>query len=372
VNSHFNAAGITVPEQWYEDTWQRWRQQKYWSSDSRGTNAAREAVAAWYQREQCSIDREDVIITAGSSISYLLLFTALVRQGFRRILLPHPGYPLFAELATTAGLEIRWYTLPSDHHFDLPDYGIPEVNVPADQGIGALVLITPNNPSGADYSGQSIQSVAEQCAAAGITLIIDEVFSLYRDTDTPPNRPAGAFLLNGLSKLCAAPEVKAGWICVSRPGRRERELLQAVEVLHDTYLTLSGFGDTAITVFLEEIRDPVRRLFRERVTEMRRQAVQDLCMIPGVTVSQPAARGGIHLPISLNAEMCAERFGTVDDEQIAISLVQDWGLYLHPGYFYDIQETHQLDPWFVITVLHTADEWKRITRGLLQAVGGSS
>lgn len=371
VNSNFADAGIIVPEQWYEDAWHSWRSYSSYIPDSRGSTAARDAVAAMYQREACSVDRKDVIITAGSSITYLLLFTALVRQGFRQVLLPRPGYPLFAELATTAGLEPIWYTLNGENNFDLPEDGIPEIPRGKDHPVGALVLITPNNPSGVEYSAESVQRVVDQCTAAGVALIIDEVFSLYRDTRNPPFRPPGAFLLNGLSKLCAAPEVKAGWMCVSQPGSGERELLSAVEVLHDTYLTLSGFADAAVTVFLQEQRDALRESFRQTVAAMRQRVTNNLCTIPGVVVPRPNAGGGIHLPVSLNAEVCAERFGTIDDEQIATILVQEWGLYLHPGCFYDMQEEKLLDPWFVITVLHGEGEWNEIMERLVLALGGS-
>ncbi len=399
VNSSFRDAGLVFPERWYQAAWERWRTDPAYRADSRGGATAREAVARWYRRDHAPVDPEDVLLTAGSSVSYLMLFTALRRQGAGAVALPQPGYPLFEEIAAAAGLTPQWYHLEADQGFDLHARHLIASLQVATRGesgpagpLGAVVLISPNNPSGADYDPHQIELVAEFCREREILLIIDEVFSAFRQGAAPPplssspapphppGRPAGAFLLNGLSKLCAAPELKAGWIAAVHPNSRENAILDEVDLLHDTYLTLSGLGESAITTFLSEEARGDREALAAEVKAMRHRTRSSLVQLPGLrdlppfhltTPATPATgNGGIHLLFRLDAEFCAERFGTVDDEQIAIQLLQRHRLYLHPGYLYGITQQKSIDPWFVITVLHREDTWREMEGRLREALGG--
>lgn len=368
VNSSFRSAGLVFPERWYRRAWDLWRSAPAYQPDSRGSDTARTAVARWYGNGSTVLP-DNVVLTAGSSVSYHLLFSVLRNRGARHVALPLPGYPLFEELAGAAGLETQFYRcrsgttrgpsfIPDLEELQAAVCGSTQGNQPPP---GALVLITPNNPTGAVYPPELLSAAQDLCRKHGVFLIIDEVFSPFQETLTPGKRPEGALLLNGLSKVCGAPEVKAGWIACPGATSREQELLAEAALLHDTYLTLSGYSEAAVQVFLSNDARADREHLAREVVSRRRLMAEHLSAIPGVTCAGDTGAGvgvgvgGIHLCISLDANRCAEQFATVDDEGVAIALLRDHRLYLHPGYLYGLEPEGAVDPWFVVTGLHSRE-----------------
>jgi alanine-synthesizing transaminase len=396
----FSAAGLGWPEELYERAWRLWREDRRYTPSGRGGPRARSAVAAVYTREGLPVDPDDVVLTAGSSVSYQLIFSVLRRiTGSTAIALPLPGYPLFEGILNPLGMEPVWYHCPPERGF-LPQMEEIEALLtdPATRP-AALVLISPNNPAGITYPDELIAGIAGICEGSAVPLIVDEVFSLYRPADAPfvvhaapeapeaqeaggataaaghypaadPGRleesrrttaPAAPVIhLNGLSKLCAAPEIKLGWIVLSggSPGDRAA-LTEALDTEHDTYLTLSGLGEAAAVAFLEG-EAPRRQweALRLAVEAGRKAMVSALAGLPGV---QPASvDSGIHVPFRLDPIVAAERVGSVDDEAIAVRMVEDAGVLVHPGYFYGLDYPRFAGgPWFVASSLITADALDR-------------
>jgi alanine-synthesizing transaminase len=180
-----------------------------------------------------------------------------------------------------------------------------------------------------------------------------------------PEGTAPLIHLNGLSKLCAAPEIKLGWIVISGGSPEDRaELVDALDTEHDTYLTLSGIGEVAAIAFLEG-EAPPRRWYELRLAvEAARDAmVTALSRLPGI---EPApVDSGIHVPFRLDPLVAAERAGSVDDETIAVRMVEQVGLLVHPGYFYGLDYPAFADgPWFVASSLISRDTLERGIEGL--------
>ena len=413
MNTSFGTAGVSWPEELYREAWTTWRARPRYRADGRGSPAAREAIAAFEREENgTDADAEDVIITAGSSISYHLLFTFYRRlTGSTEVAFPLPGYPLFHGILSPLGMSARWYHCRPEHGF-LPDLeeigrllngetggadrsdsgtdGSARNHRPDHVHVGtprrppaALVLITPNNPAGVTYPPSRVDEIVNMCSAAGVPVVIDEVFSLFRDevaaravpADSVPsgfaaaphpgnNRRDAAYPvahLNGLSKLCAAPEIKLGWITLTG-GTREarRETLEALDTLHDTYLTTSGFAEAAARVFLRDPRAKQARVDLRHTVERRRAALVELF------ASRPhwtphGASSGIHIPVAMDPVYAAQRFGTLDDETIAVRLVKEAGIHLHPGYFYELDHPHFAGgPWFIASALASPEAMERV------------
>jgi alanine-synthesizing transaminase len=394
----FAAAGLRWPEELYQRAWRLWRDDPGYTPSGRGSVRARGAVSAVYTREGLAVDPEDVVLTAGSSVSYHLVFSVLRRTtGATAVALPLPGYPLFEGILNPLGMEPVWYHCPPENGFLPQPEEIETLLADPSRRLAALVLISPNNPAGITYPDDLIAEIGGLCAAAGVQLIMDEVFSLFRPAGAPyvvhspggppglagpagpkpsgsrkveqPNRnPEGTaplIHLNGLSKLCAAPEIKLGWIVISGGSPEDRaELVDALDTEHDTYLTLSGIGEVAAIAFLEG-EAPPRRWYELRLAvEAARDAmVTALSRLPGI---EPApVDSGIHVPFRLDPLVAAERAGSVDDETIAVRMVEQVGLLVHPGYFYGLDYPAFADgPWFVASSLISRDTLERGIEGL--------
>ncbi|MFW5694059.1 MAG: aminotransferase class I/II-fold pyridoxal phosphate-dependent enzyme [Alkalispirochaeta sp.] len=380
VNTSFAAVGIRWPEERYRTAWEAWRTHPSYTPTGRGGIAARTALAEEIRRWGTPAEPEDFLLTAGSSISYHLVFS-LLRRGpdAPTVALPVPGYPLFEGIMSPLGMEPVWYHCPPETGF-LPDpTEIQRLVTGPHPPPAALVLISPNNPAGVTYPHETVTAIVEICAAAGVMVIIDEVFSLFR-TDSGENdlvthdtsaSPVPVVHLNGFSKLCAAPEVKLGWIMVSGGDSHARsDLVEALDTEHDTYLSLSGFAEAAVEPFIAgDAALAARRRIRTRVTTLRTAMRNDIDSIPGFRAVE--VNGGIHLPVRLDPVVAAERFGTVDDESIAATILNSTGVFLHPGYFYGLDYPRfGGTPWFVVSALTDDDLRREACAALSRLVSG--
>lgn len=396
TNSSFAAGGLSFPERWYRASWERWRTRREYRPSGAGDPETRQAVARYLESDGLPTGPDQILLTSGSSVSYSLIFRYLQenarppggsgsngnskstgssrssgRSGNRghTVALPLPGYPLLEEVVTASGLTPLGYHLSPREGFSCLAPAMETVRRHAPL---ALVLVSPNNPTGAIYPPEELRELLRVCSDRGCTLLCDEVFSSFRPPGAALPRPAAfageselpLFTLNGLSKLCAAPEIKLGWIALHGDSPAVDRAREHLDTLHDTYLTVSGFAEAAGTLFLSPQAAPDREHLARTVRERRTLALDLLGSISPVWVpGEPAAGGGIHLPFRLEATFCAHRFGTLDDQDIALRFLKEGGIFLHPGYLYGLDRavTDELDPWFVITCLN-GDE--ALSRGL--------
>src|SRR5262249_18051135 len=110
----------------------------------------------------------------------------------------------------------------------------------------AIVVVAPNNPTGSYLKRQEVAALVELCARRGLALISDEVFADYAHAPDPRRvvslaeaGPALVFALGGLSKSCGLPQLKLGWIAACGPPALRDEALARLEIVADTYLSVS-------------------------------------------------------------------------------------------------------------------------------------
>ncbi len=369
TNSHFGKAGIEPPEELYDLTYRRWRADRTYRPSGRGGRELRHAIAEFMNRHGhvgSPVGPELIVATAGSSVSYHLIFSWLRHispgtvgaEGPPLVALPRPGYPLFEELAAHAGISVEWYGTSPKSGFQ-PD--LQEIRLRLEEGARCVVVISPGNPTGVVVNGSALAGIDELCRQYGAILLIDEVFQSFVtagafDDHIVKESTALTVRLNGLSKAFAAPDVKLGWIavCGGKPGEGE-ELVQGLDTVHDTYLTVSGYAEAAGPVFLSD-RPGLEAMERIRRDVLQRRQTLDaaLAQIPVLQdYRRNSIHGGIHRMLKIDPIVASERFGTLDDEGIAVALLQRSGVYVHPGYLYGTEEAfpHQ-GPWIVITSLH--------------------
>ncbi len=298
--------------------------------DSAGLPILRESVARYAGRCGRAVDPSSIIVTASASESYRHLFTALCAPG-ETVLLPCPGYPLFEEIAARCGLSPVFYRLRFESGWRIdPD----EVSSLITADTGALVLISPNNPTGAIVDEPVMREISRRCAERRVKLIVDEVFGEYR-YDGLPSPDAATFSINGVSKLLASPDLKVSWIVLGGPRDIVADARERLEIENDLYLSASP-----ITQFVAaRLLDSGTGMTHDFVAEVRRRrdvmlgSLADLsARHPGILSWVPPP-GGVHLPLVFTRPP-----GDRDDEQIAVDLLERYGLSVHPGYLYGEDE----------------------------------
>ena len=293
-----------------------------------GTIEARRAVAAEYARRGIHVDAERVALTASTSEAYSLLFKLLTCPG-DEVLVPRPSYPLFELLTSLDGVVPRPY--------DLEYHGVWSIDVASlerswDARTRAVLIVTPNNPTGSFVSRHELDRLAGVCAGRGAAIIADEVFADY-ELDRGVASTAGAaltrqdalvFALGGLSKSVGLPQVKLGWIAAGGPAPLVSEALERLEIVCDTYLSVSTAVQLAAAELLER-GSSVRAQIQERIVSNYDRLREMAAGVPSCRVL--AAGGGWHAVLQVPTVR--------PEEELVLDLLDRDGVLAHPGYFFD-------------------------------------
>ena len=294
--------------------------------DAQGSRSAREAIAAHHGH---GLRAEDLQLTASTSEGYGLLFKLLGDPG-DEVLVPSPSYPLFDWLARLEGLSAR--ALPAYFHerWHL-DMGALEAAL--SPRTRAVVVVNPNNPTGHFLSLREWADLTNFCARAGLALLVDEVFADYA-LEPPTDRlatalldlepPCPVFLLSGLSKVAALPQLKLGWIAVHGPGAAEH--LEALAFLADQYLSVSAPAQAAAPRLLE-LAPALREQIRARLHA-------NLAALDASLEGHPHLA---RLPVEGGWSVLLRRPAVDPDEACALRLLETQGVLVHPGSFFDLQ-----------------------------------
>ena len=253
-----------------------------------GILPAREAVAADLTRRGMPVTPDRVVITSGTSEGIELTLTALAESG-DEILVPLPTYPLYTAVLAKIGAKAVFYRTDPARGW-LPD--IDHVRSQIGPATRALVVIDPNNPTGATYPADVRRALIELADTHNFPLLADEVYAdlAYAGPVPPmaslyPDAPIISF--SSLSKAYLAPGWRAGWMAVGRTERLD-DLLAAIKKLADGRLCSTGPMEYAIPAALNGDRSH-EVTFRAALRERAELTVDRLNAIPGMRVVPPAA-----------------------------------------------------------------------------------
>jgi alanine-synthesizing transaminase len=302
-----------------------------------GLPAARAAVAAEYAATGAGVDPARIVLTASSSESCAFLFKLLCDPG-DAVLIPEPSYPLYDYLVRLEGAVPFPYRITFDGAWSLDLDSIERALADAhERGARprAIVIASPNNPTGSFTKRDEVARLAEVAARADLAIVADEVFAAYAAAPDPARVSPAAlepaltasvpvFSLGGLSKSCGLPHLKLGWIVVGGPGADT--MLAGLELVSDTYLSVGAPVQHALPD-LFVLGAGIRAAIAARVAGNRRELVRALVAAPACT-SLPAEAGW-----SAIVRVPAVR----SDEAWAADLVTDAGVLVHPGYFFDLR-----------------------------------
>lgn len=289
--------------------------------DPRGQSDARRAIAGFYKRRGLTVDPAHVILTPGTSVAYLYALRLLLNPG-QEVMVPYPGYPLFDDLCTFAGVRPRYYYLREQAGrwtIDLDD-----LDFQCTPACRALVIVSPHNPLGTVLSREELDAVAELCRRRDLALIFDEVYSEFvPPVGHPIARPRRAplsIVLNGFSKMLSLPGIKIGWMVIDGDEDAVEPFMDAVEYASDLFLPVSEVSQAMVAPLLATA-DAVSRGFEDELAE-RRHAVE--ACLGGRTLQ---ADGGVYVCLPLS--------GAMDDDEFALAALEQ-GVYIHPGHFYGL------------------------------------
>ena len=254
---------------------------------SPGITGAREAVAADWSRQGFPAHVDRVLITAGTSEGIELALTALVDPG-DAVLVPLPTYPLYTAVLAKIGAEASYYRKDPSNGWQPDLEHIESLITPRTR---ALVVIDPNNPTGAVYPDTTRRALIDLAERHGLVLLADEVYGdLAYDG---PVKPMGSLApdasiisFSSLSKAYLAPGWRCGWMVVGRTPRLD-DLLAAVKKLADGRLCANGPSQYAIAPALLGDRTH-QESFRAALRTRAELTVRALNAIPGITCVPPA------------------------------------------------------------------------------------
>jgi alanine-synthesizing transaminase len=358
---------------------------------AKGTLTARQAVALYYRQvldhqkvaadTATRINPERIVLTTGTSEGYSFVFRLLCNAG-DELLVPKPSYPLFEFLADLQDVKLVPYPLIYDHGWQMD---FPSLEKALTERTRGVVVVHPNNPTGSYVHESEIALLNAFCRAHGLALIVDEVFLDYgletsgskaptkgeqnrtakvaappkfsvgreQGTSFAGNREVLTFTLSGLSKISALPQMKVAWIVTSGPAEQVAEAMARLEMIADTYLSMNAPMQWAVPVLLSQrtsIQEQLMDRLHTNLTELDRQlagqsACQRLCV-----------EGGWYAVVRVPV--------TRSDEDLAIALVKEQAVVVHPGHFYDFPR----DGYLVLSLITADEEFKQGVSRTLELV----
>lgn len=317
-----------------------------------GLASARAAVAQYYRDCGAEVPVERICLTTSTSEAYSYVFRLLCDPG-DEVLIARPSYPLFDFIARLDSVRLREYPLRYEPGASATTAHAWSVDLEAlraaiSERTRAIVVVHPNNPTGNFASDAERDELEALCAERGLALIVDEVFLDYPVAESAGARSfmagegaALCFVLSGLSKVCALPQMKLSWIAARGPKEVLGEALARLEVIADTFLSVNAPTQAALPFWLKQ-RGALQKQIRERVRgnlglldeRLRGSHADRLALEGGWTVVLRVPRAVEGVPF---AEAALDR-----------------GVLVQPGEFYGLPEGR-----VVLSLLTRPDDWVR-------------
>jgi alanine-synthesizing transaminase len=253
-----------------------------------GILKAREAVAAECVQRGMPMHPDRVVVTSGTSEGIELALTALAGPG-DEVLIPVPTYPLYTAVLAKIGARAVFYRTDERRGWQPDVDHIRSLISPATR---ALVVIDPNNPTGATYSAEARRALVDLSYQHNFPLLADEVYAdLAFDGPVPAiaalNPDAPVITFSSLSKAYLAPGWRAGWLAVAQTDRLD-DVLGGIKKLADGRLCSTGPMEHALAAALTGDRSH-QQMFRDALRERARVTFEQMNAIEGVTCVAPTA-----------------------------------------------------------------------------------
>ena len=318
-----------------------------------GLASARAAVAADQGRRGVLVDPRHVVLTSSTSEAYSWLFKLLCNPG-DVVLIPRPSYPLFEHLTALEGIHAWPYALEYHGEWSID---VESLAAAAPERTRALLVVSPNNPTGSYLTAADSVKVARLCRERGWALVVDEVFADYPldasnpRTDIAARSDVLSFSLAGLSKTVGLPQLKLGWMVVGGPADERDAALAGLELIADSYLSVATPVQVAAASLLQagaSIRTAIQRRTAQNLRTLRRIAAD----APACDVLR--TEGGWSAVLRVPAVR--------REEELVLELLEQEQILVHPGYFFDFPR----EAYVVISLLPPPSRFENAAERLLR------
>jgi alanine-synthesizing transaminase len=318
--------------------------------ESKGIYSARVAVMQYFQQQGIlDVSVEDIFIGNGVSELIVMAMQALLNND-DEVLIPAPDYPLWtASVALSGGKAIHYRCDEENQWF--PD--LSDIESKITDKTKAIVLINPNNPTGAVYSEEILKGIIELARQHDLIIFSDEIYDkiLYdQATHIPTARLAQDVLIitmGGLSKNYRIAGFRAGWMVISGPKFHAEDYLEGLNILASMRLCANVPCQHAIQTALGGYQS-INELIKEdgRLIKQRNLAHKMINEIDGLSCNP--AMGALYLFVKVDQE----KFNIVDDERMILDLLKQEKILLVHGSAFNITEKN----YFRLVFLPHVDE----------------
>lgn len=319
--------GLSAPEEIIRDVAQNLSLAEGYS-DSKGIFAARKAVVQYYQAKGLidATDVNDVYIGNGVSELIVMALQALLDDG-DELLIPMPDYPLWTAAANLAGGQAVHYLCDEANDWAPNLDDIVQKITPRTKGI---VIINPNNPTGALYDNGVLQKIADIAHVRNLVVLADEIYDrvLYDEAvHTPMCLFAKGLCLtfNGLSKSHRIAGFRAGWLMLSGDKAHAKDFIEGLDMLASMRLCANVPAQYAVQTAMGGYQSMHTLTHGGRLDKQRALAVARLNAIKGITTTTP--KGAFYV----FAKMDREIYPIDDDAQFMMELLQSERVLLVQG-----------------------------------------
>ncbi|MEU0561490.1 pyridoxal phosphate-dependent aminotransferase [Dactylosporangium maewongense] len=318
--------------------------------DSKGLLSARRAVVQYYQQKQVyGVDIEDVYLGNGVSELIVMALQALLDNG-DEVLIPSPDYPLWTASVSLCGGRAVHYICDETNDW-MPD--VDDIAKKVTPRTKAIVVINPNNPTGAVYSREMIERITEVARRHNLLVFSDEIYDkiLYDDTTHVSTAAVAPDLLtltfNGLSKAYRVAGFRTGWLVLSGPKQHATSYIEGLDILANMRLCPNVPTQHAVQTALggyQSINDLI--LPGGRLLAQRDIAWRMLNEIPGVSCTKP--QGALYMFPRIDPEVHPIK----DDLQFALDLLRKEKLMVVQGTGFN---WHNPDHFRIVTLPRVSD-----------------
>ncbi|MCP9961978.1 pyridoxal phosphate-dependent aminotransferase [Streptomyces somaliensis] len=324
--------------------------------DAKGLLAARRAVMSHYETQGVPLSVEDVYLGNGVSELIQMAMQALLDDG-DEVLVPAPDYPLWtASVALAGGTPVHYRC---DEQSDwMPD--LADIERRITDRTKALVVINPNNPTGAVYDDEMLRGLTEIARRHNLVVCSDEIYDkiLYDGATHTPTAAIAPDLLcltfNGMSKNYRVAGYRSGWLAVCGPKAHASSYIEGLTILANMRLCANMPAQHAIAAALQGLQS-IEALVAPggRLLEQRDAAYERLIDIPGVSCVKP--KGALYLFPRLDPAV----YKIKDDRQMVLDLLRAEKIMVVHGTGFN---WHEPDHFRIVTLPNTTDLVDAVTR----------
>ena len=325
-----------------------------------GLASARAAVSRDYARRGTTVAPDRIVLTASTSEAYSILFKLLCDPQ-DDVLVPAPSYPLFEHLSHLDGVTAAAYRLEYHGQWMVDEHSVDSGWT---ENTRAVLAVSPNNPTGSWLSHEDELMLSGRCAERNAAMIVDEVFADYPLAPLAPSAPVApsapldpplSFRLGGLSKSAGLPQLKLGWIAVSGPESLVAEALHRLEIICDTYLSVSTPVQVAAPELIEQgatVRAAILQRIRRNYSELTKATLSHGC------IELLHADGGWSAVLRIPS--------TISEEQVVLTLLEEDNVLVHPGYFFDFPH----EAFLIVSLLPAPADFDEGVRRIMTRLHG--